>query len=71
MVFCLALCMSLIMVVLDMVGTLPSLSDWRLRNLADLTAWQSGIPWRSLLTGEVLMGGSAWLTLRRFQRTDY
>ncbi len=59
------------MVVLEMAGTLPSLSDWSLRNLADLVAWQSGIPWRSLLIGGVLMGGSAWLTLRRFQRTDY
>jgi ABC-type transport system involved in multi-copper enzyme maturation permease subunit len=60
-----------LMMILDLGGAESSLSDWRLSTVADLTVWQRSVPWRALLAGAVLMGGAAWLTLRRFQQTDY
>ena len=66
-----ALIVVALMIALETAGAMPSLGDWRLRNLADLTVWQDGIPWRSLLAGGMLMAATAWMTLRRFDRTDY
>ena len=60
-----------LLMVFALVRNEPIVSDWHIGNLADLRAWQEALPWRALLVGFLLGGGSAWLTLRRFQRTDY
>jgi hypothetical protein len=66
-----ALVVVILLVISEIIRSEPAIEEWHIGRLADLRVWQEGLPWQALLVGLVLAGGSAWLTLRRFQRTDY
>ena len=39
--------------------------------IANLAAWEGGLPWRPLLAGAGLAALSAWLALRKFERMEF
>jgi hypothetical protein len=41
------------------------------QGIADLGAWEGGLPWRPLLAGAGLTALSAWLALRKFERMEF
>jgi len=59
------------MLVLRAAGGALGLEAWSLERIADFREWHGSVPWRPLIAGLLLAGATAWLTLRRFERTDY
>jgi hypothetical protein len=66
-----ALVVVAVIVALQTIRALTGLADWSLRHIADVRAWDGAVPWKSLLAGGALALASAFLVMRRFDRTDY
>jgi len=66
-----ALIIASIIVAARTFASLSGLQAWGLQRLADLGAWGTIIPWRSLLVAVAITVGTGWWAVRRFEAAEY
>ncbi len=66
-----ALVVVVIIISLTTFTTLTGMIEWKLTNLANVSLWSEGVPWKPLVPGLGMTMLCAWWVIRRFERTDY